>query len=132
MKENIHQASKNKSRIAIIIYWVATAFIALENFLGAQWDLVKNAMVTKIFNELGYPVYLLTILGIWKILGGITLIIPRFPRLKEWAYAGIIFNYTGAIASHLFVHDVTAAISPFIFTCLTFVSYFLRPPARKT
>jgi uncharacterized membrane protein YphA (DoxX/SURF4 family) len=131
MSENIHQTLKNKSRIKTIVYWIVTGFVVLENLVGAQWDLVRNDMVTKIFNELGYPMYLLTILGIWKILGGITLVIPRFLRLKEWAYAGIIFNYTGAIASHLFVLDAKSAISPFIFAGLTLVSYFLRPPDRR-
>jgi uncharacterized membrane protein YphA (DoxX/SURF4 family) len=131
MTGNIDAALKRKSRIKSIAYWATTIFIALENIVGAEWDLVKNDLVTKIFNELGYPLYVLTILGIWKILGGITLVVPKFPRLKEWAYAGIIFNYTGAIASHFFVGDAKAAISPFIFSVITVVSYILRPESRK-
>jgi uncharacterized membrane protein YphA (DoxX/SURF4 family) len=131
MTEDTDGALKNKSHTKLIIYWVTTSFIALENLVGAEWDLARNDMVTKIFNELGYPPYVLTILGIWKILGGITLIIPWFPRLKEWAYAGIVFNYSGAIASHLFVGDIKPAISPFIFLAIALVSYVLRPQNRK-
>lgn len=123
--------SKTKSRIKVIAYWVTTSIIVLQSAAGAQLDLTRNPNFIKVFTELGYPLYLMTILGIWRILGAIALIIPRFPRLKEWAYAGLVFDFTGAGASHLFIGDVKGAIFPFIFAGITFASWSLRPPSRK-
>ena len=121
---------KTKSRIKTIAYWVTTSIIVLETTVGAQWDLSRNEFVSNVFHQLGYPLYLLTVIGIWKIPGAVVLVIPKFPRVKEWAYAGLFFIYTGAAASHLFVHQVGAAVGPFIFACITLASYFLRPPSR--
>jgi len=82
--------------------------------------------------HLGYPTYFMTIHTIWYILGGIALLVPRFPRLKEWAYAGLLFIYTGAFMSHLAVGDPPVMlIGPIVFTGLVLVSWALRPPARR-
>jgi uncharacterized membrane protein YphA (DoxX/SURF4 family) len=82
--------------------------------------------------HLGYPLYFMTILGIWKLLGGIALLVPRFPRLKEWAYAGIFFELTGAAASQAASGDSAAHIIwPIIFAGLTVASWALRPPSRS-
>ncbi len=79
-----------------------------------------------------YPRYLLLILGVWKVLGAAALLAPRLPRLKEWAYAGAVFNYTGAIASHLAVGDGAAAVAyPIVQRILVAASWVLRPPARR-
>jgi len=85
----------------------------------------------EVLQHLGYPVYLLKILGWWKPLGAIALLVPRFPRLKEWAYAGIFFNMTGAAASHIARgDDVDALIWPGVFSLLTLTSWALRPQSR--
>jgi hypothetical protein len=82
--------------------------------------------------HLGYPVYLLTILGIWKILGVVTVLIPKFPLLKEWAYAGFFFAMSGAIFSHIAVGDqVTELFPSLLLLILTVVSWYFRPADRK-
>jgi uncharacterized membrane protein YphA (DoxX/SURF4 family) len=82
--------------------------------------------------HLGYPVYLLTILGIWKILGVIAILIPKFPLLKEWTYAGFFFVMTGAIFSHFAVNDPVKEILPAcLLLILTIVSWYFRPADRK-
>lgn len=117
-------------RIKNIAYWITTVIIVLETAAGAQWDLSANAYVTKVFNDLGYPLYLLTIIGIWKILAVVVLLINKFPRIKEWAYAGVFFVYSGAAASHLFANQAGAAVGPLIFCLITLASYYLRPKSR--
>jgi uncharacterized membrane protein YphA (DoxX/SURF4 family) len=83
---------------------------------------------------LGYPVYFITIIGIWKVLGAITLLAPRLPRLKEWAYAGIFFNVTGAAASHAAVGDYGIyafhILVNLFFATLVIASWALRPQSR--
>jgi uncharacterized membrane protein YphA (DoxX/SURF4 family) len=87
------------SRRQMIAYWVTTALVVMEVALGGTWDILRVPQVRELIERLGYPSYLLVILGIWKLLGAVALAIPRFPRLKEWAYAGVVFDLTGAIAS---------------------------------
>src|SRR5215471_16073829 len=118
-------------------YWTTTILIALETLAGGITDLahgrtmlVSGPPVVEVMTQLGYPIYLLTILGIWKLLGGITLLVPRFPRLKEWAYAGIVFELTGAAASHAARGNWSEIIGPLFLTGLTFASWALRPPNR--
>lgn len=71
-------------------YWVLTLIIAFEMVAGSMWDLLRVEYVRTVFAHLGYPIYLLTILGVWKLPCAVVLFVPRFPRLKEWAYAGVI------------------------------------------
>jgi heme A synthase len=82
--------------------------------------------------QLGYPVYILPLLGAWKILGTAALLIPKFPLVKEWAYAGVFFLLTGAIFSHLAVgHSAVELIPSLLLLALTVLSWYLRPPNRK-
>jgi DoxX-like protein len=118
-------------------YWITTAMIALETLVGGFVDLthgrtavVRGPLVADLVIGLGYPVYVLSIIGVWKILGAITLIIPRFPRLKEWAYAGMVFELSGAVAS-LCASGRTADLTPPLFLLvLTLASWALRPSSR--
>lgn len=118
-----------------IIYWVATLWLALGMVSTAVVQLLKMRagqggmdMVT----HLGYPAYLLTILGVWKILGVIAVLIPKFPLLKEWAYAGFFFVMTGAIFSHIASGDSVSAILPaLLLLILTVLSWYFRPADRK-
>jgi uncharacterized membrane protein YphA (DoxX/SURF4 family) len=119
-------------------YWAATAAVALELLTGGVTDLIHGPAllfagdpVALVVAQLGYPLYLLTILGVWKLLGAIALLLPRFPRLKEWAYAGIFFEMTGAAASWAARGGgMGDLIWPLAFAVLTLASWALRPPGR--
>jgi uncharacterized membrane protein YphA (DoxX/SURF4 family) len=94
--------------------------------------LVSGPFVVDIITHLGYPPYVLTILGVWKILGAIVLFAPGLPRLKEWAYAGVIFDLTGAAASFIAHRDpANELIAPLILASLALISWALRPPSRR-
>ncbi|HTV83429.1 MAG TPA: DoxX family protein [Acidobacteriaceae bacterium] len=119
------------SRLRLVAYWITTLLIALEMVVGGSWDLARIHLVRAIMNHLGYPLWMLSILGFWKLAGAFAILIPRFTRLKEWAYAGMFFNYTGATASHLFVGDGPGAWDiPAILALLAVLSWSLRPPSR--
>ena len=120
------------SRSRAIAYWVTTLALATECVVGGVMGALRLSPFIEIIGHLGYPAYFMTILGVWYVLAGVALLAPRFPRLKEWAYAGLIFNYTGAAASHLAVGDgVGALIAPTVFTGLAVASWALRPPDRR-
>lgn len=115
-----------------IIYWIATIWLALGMLSTGIVQLLKLKEETDMMTNLGYPAYLLTILGIWKILGVITVLIPRFPLLKEWAYAGFFFVMSGAVISHLAIGDSAKDFfGPTLLLVLTFVSWYFRPMDRK-
>lgn len=113
-------------------YWALTGIIAWEMAAGSIWDLLRIDFVRGVFHHLGYPLFLLLILGMWKAPCAVVLIVPRFPRLKEWAYAGAVFNYTGAAASHLLAGDGPSAwAGPAVFAAMTLGSWALRPGSRR-
>lgn len=119
-------------RAKTIAYWIFTGLIALETAAGAQWDLSRNEFVSKLMEHLGYPQYILTILGVWKIPAFIAILVPKFPLVKEWAYAGLMFVYIGATASHLAVGDDFGAwFTPIVLALFTYASWALRPASRK-
>jgi uncharacterized membrane protein YphA (DoxX/SURF4 family) len=121
------------SRSRLIAYWVTTGLLALECEVGGVMGALRLSPFSEIMAHLGYPSYFMTIIGVWYILAGIALLVPQFPRLKEWAYAGLVFVYTGAIASHLAVGDPAATlVGPMIFTGLAAASHVLRPSDRRT
>jgi hypothetical protein len=95
-------------------------------------DVLRVPEAVAIITGLGYPTYFLVIIGVWKILGTIVILAPRMPLLKEWAYAGIVFDLTGAAASHLANGDSADKwILPLVATAITFASWALRPESRK-
>jgi len=118
-----------------IIYWVATVWLALGMASTGTVQLFKGKMGQggeNMITHLGYPVYLLTILGVWKMLGVIAVLIPKFPLLKEWAYAGFFFIMSGAIFSHIASNDSMTSIFPaLLLMALTVLSWYFRPPGRK-
>lgn len=123
---------KIPARVRIPLYWATTIIIAIESFVGGWWDVLRIDYVRDILEtQLEYPYYVAILLGVWKIPGAIILVIPKFPRLKEWVYAGIMFVYTGAFASHLFVGDVPMAFGPLGFAAITMVSWALRPKDKR-
>src|ERR1041385_573520 len=113
-----------------IIYWIATLWLGLGMSVTGGVQLAKakeGAGGLDSLTHLGYPVYILTILGTWKILGVIAVIIPKFPLVKEWAYAGFFFLMTGAIFSHLAVSDdIKEYFGPGLLLALTVISWYLR------
>jgi len=116
-----------------IIYWIATIWLALGMLSTGIVQLLKTEdEVTKI-TQLGYPVYILTILGIWKILGVVVMLLPKMPVVKEWAYAGFFFTMTGAVVSHLVSGSPAGELfGPVLLIVLTVVSWYLRPESRNT
>lgn len=116
-----------------IIYWIATIWLALGMLSTGIVQLLKTEdEVTKII-QLGYPVYILTILGIWKISGVVVVLLPKIPVVKEWAYAGFFFAMTGAVVSHLVSGSPAGELfGPVLLIVLTTVSWYLRPESRKT
>jgi uncharacterized membrane protein YphA (DoxX/SURF4 family) len=87
---------------------------------------------TQFVLDLGYPAYLLTLLGILKILGIVAVLIPRFPVIKEWAYAGFFFAMSGAVYSHIAVHNPPKDLfGPVLLLVLSAVSWYFRPEDRK-
>ena len=98
----------------------------------AAVQLLQPEMQTVITSDLGYPVYLLVIIGVWKLLGVITVLIPGFPLLKEWAYAGFVFLMSGAMISHIMISHPFGEIAPsLLLLALTGLSWYFRPPNRK-
>ena len=118
-----------------IIYWIATIWLALGMTATGAVQLFKGKEGqggADMIKHLGYPVYLLTILGIWKIFGVAGVLIPKFPLLKEWAYAGFFFIMSGAIFSHIAVGDSLNEIWPsMLLLALTVLSSYFRPVSRK-
>jgi hypothetical protein len=116
-----------------IIYWVATLWLALGMTSTGVVQLIKMKEEVAKMTQLGYPVYFLTILGVWKILGVIAILIPKYPLIKEWAYAGFFFAMSGAAISHLYIAQPVSEIFPsLLLLVLTIVSWYFRPAERKT
>ncbi|MBS3914332.1 MAG: DoxX family protein [Bacteroidetes bacterium] len=122
-----------------IIYWIATLWLALGmvstgilQLSGAEAPGAMAPPGVYGIKQLGYPVYFLTILGIWKLLGAFAILIPKFPMLKEWAYAGFFFLTTGAIFTHIAVgNPVTELFPSILLLALTLLSWYFRPASRK-
>lgn len=115
-----------------IIYWIATLWLALGMVSTALVQLIKMKEEVDNFTSLGYPGYLMTIIGSWKMLGVVIVLVPKFPLLKEWAYAGFFFAMSGAIISHLVSgHGATEIFGPALLLVLTVISWYFRPAERK-
>lgn len=115
-----------------IVYWVTTVLLALAYLAGGYFDASRPPEVVEAATHLGYPLYFFIILGVWKLLAAVALLAPGLPRLKEWTYAGILFNLTGAAATHAFVKDPVADIvSPLVLLAIAVVSWALRPANRR-
>jgi hypothetical protein len=115
-----------------IIYWIATIWLSLGMLSTGIVQLFKMKEETEFITSMGYPDFFLTILGLSKILGVIVLLIPKFPLLKEWAYAGFFFTMSGAVYSHIAAGNSMGEIfPPLLLLFLTAVSWYFRPAERK-
>lgn len=115
-----------------IIYWVATIWLSLGMVATGISQLLRSEQEIASMAKLGYPPYLLTIIGIGKLLGVITVLAPKFPLLKEWAYAGFTFTMLGALVSHMVSNSPAAEFfGPALLLVLTFTSWYFRPADRK-
>lgn len=126
--ETSNQSEKRKR----IIYWVFTLWMSLGMVSTAIVQLMKNKDELANFTNLGYPAYLMTIIGVWKLLGVIAILIPKRLLLKEWAYAGFFFVMSGAVISHLIVGDIAGRTFPAVLLLvLVIISWYSRPANRK-
>ncbi len=126
--ETSNQSEKRKR----IIYWVFTLWMSLGMVSTAIVQLMKNKDELANFTNLGYPAYLMTIIGVWKLLGVIAILIPKRLLLKEWAYAGFFFVMSGAVISHLIVGDISGRTFPAVLLfVLVIISWYFRPANRK-
>lgn len=113
-------------------YWTTTTLVALALLSGGAAYLLGAAEPLRGMAALGYPAYFVTLLGIWKVLGGLAILAPRLPLLKEWAYAGITFQLSGAAFSHFAMGDPAArVITPLVILGLAAASWTLRPASRR-
>jgi uncharacterized membrane protein YphA (DoxX/SURF4 family) len=120
------------TRSRTITYWAATFVLGMEGIVGGVLALIRWSPYAGIMQHLGYPAYLMTIVGVAYMVAGVIVLAPRLPRLKEWAYAGLFINYAGAAASHLTVGDGAGAlVGPLMFTSFLVASWVLRPPPRR-
>jgi DoxX-like family len=116
----------------MISYWIITIVLSICIFMGglAQALLLKD--VKEGFKPLGYPDYFISLIGIWKMLGVIAILVPKFGLLKEWTYAGLFFLLTGAVVSHIASNDVKPQIiAPIFLLILAISSWYLRPAGRR-
>ncbi|WP_138992204.1 DoxX family protein [Larkinella sp. C7] len=115
-----------------LIYWIATIWLALGMLSTGIVQLIKMKEEVDMMTRLGYPIYFLTLIGSWKIAGVIAILIPKFPLLKEWTYAGFFFAMSGAVFSHLVVRDDAKDLfGPLLLLILTLVSWSFRPVDRR-
>jgi uncharacterized membrane protein YphA (DoxX/SURF4 family) len=122
----------DRSNVKTVAYWVVTIFGPASFVIGGYLHLTRDPQVMARLAHLGYPAYFATIMGTWKLLGAIAIVIPGFPRVKEWAYAGFFFDLTGAAATRAFVGDGAADIlAPLVFLGLVMASRALAPARLK-
>jgi hypothetical protein len=115
-----------------LAYWSLTGVMVAESFVGGAMDLLRMAPFYPLMIQLGYPSYLATILGVAKIIAATILLAPGLPRLKEWAYAGLMINMIGATASNAATHQpVGSTLTPLVFAAIAMASWALRPASRR-
>jgi uncharacterized membrane protein YphA (DoxX/SURF4 family) len=115
----------------LVAYWIVTALTAFVFLSGGVVDILRPGPALQGMTHLGYPPYFMVILGVWKVLGGIAVLVPRWPRVKEWAYAGMFFDLSGATASHASSGDpLLKILTPSLILIVVIASWALRPRSR--
>ncbi len=128
--ENINNTSEKRNKI---IYWIATALLCFGMLGSGIAQIIQSQAMIDLVTPLGYPIYFLTIIGVWKVLAVIAVLSPGFKLLKEWAYAGLFFLLTGATISHLASghYEIKEIIGPVMQTVFLITSWYFRPANRK-
>jgi uncharacterized membrane protein YphA (DoxX/SURF4 family) len=125
-------AERSFTKTKAILYWTTIVILEFVLLSGGIADIIQVKAAIDGMNHLGYPPYFAVILGVWKILGGIAILVPGFARVKEWAYAGIFFDFSGALISHAVLGDnVMHIITTLLFASIAVASWALRPASRK-
>jgi len=120
------------TRKQLLLYWTSTTLLSIGMFSGGIAQIMQAEPNKEGILQLGYPLYFMTIIGIWKVLGVITILLPKMKIFKEWAYAGFFFVLTGAVFSHIMSGDsYSELIAPITLLILTIVSWYIRPASRK-
>lgn len=132
-EKNVKVESRPIGRMAA--YWTVTIILAFSITLSGIGQLMRYGGNVDLVTDIGFPLYITNILGSWKLLGVIAIVMPGFPRLKEWAYSGIFFLMTGAALSHAFANDYGDygfhIILPLFYAALGIASWALRPKNRR-
>ncbi|HXP50057.1 MAG TPA: DoxX family protein [Bacteroidia bacterium] len=117
----------------LVTYWIFTGLFTLGMFSSGLQQIFRQKDMAAMVGALGYPMYFMTIIGVWKILGVIAVLLPGFKMVKEWAYAGFFFTMTGALVSHLAVGDyaIKAMLGPLFQAIFIVLSWYFRPESRK-
>jgi hypothetical protein len=132
MSATVSAISATASKTRELGYWITTVSSAALFAAPGAALLAGVPHFTEDMSHLGYPAYFLAILGTWKVLGAATILAPRLPRLKEWAYAGMIFDATSAALSRAALHDGVVKIAlPLLIAAVVTASWALRPPTRR-
>lgn len=115
-----------------IIYWVATIFLSIGMVAGGVQQMLQIGGYNEIVTRLGYPLYMLSILGVWKLFGVVAILLPGYRLIKEWAYAGFFFVMSGAAISHLIMREPFVEVVPsLILLTAIIISWYFRPAERK-
>jgi uncharacterized membrane protein YphA (DoxX/SURF4 family) len=129
---NFQDPVMNTPRLRTTAYWLTTIFGPASFVVGAALHLARTPEVMATLQHLGYPPYFASLLGLWKLAGAVVILAPGLPRLKEWAYAGFMFDLTAAAASRAFVGDrIADIVAPLGFLALVLASWALRPVSRR-
>jgi hypothetical protein len=138
--ETFHQTANRKSATFArsrwdwrrIAFWATTFVVIAELVAGSLWNLLTIDWVEAQFNHLGYPHFFLYIIGAWQVGAAIVIIAPRLPLIKEWAYVGSFFLWSGAVMSHLSARDdLDVWFTPLMFATFAIASWVLRPADRR-
>jgi DoxX-like family len=120
------------SKARLRLYWLATLYVVISSFAAGIIDILHAPPLSNILEHLGYPPHFGTMLGAWKVLGAVALMVPRYPLVKEWAYAGMFFDFIGAVVAHASAGDsVVWYIGPVVSIAALITSWFLRPDSRR-
>ncbi len=115
-----------------IIYWVSTGWLALGMTSTGIVQTIQLKEEMEVMNHLGYPAYFVSLIGVWKLFGVLAILVPKFPLIKEWAYAGFFFTMFGALVSHLACADgLKELFGPTLLLVLTCISWYTRPDSRR-
>jgi uncharacterized membrane protein YphA (DoxX/SURF4 family) len=126
-----HIVKESYEMLRKVLYWITTALVAASGFMAGFAYLSGSQQAVEGFAHVGYPQQLRVLLGIAKLLGAIALLVPGYPKLKEWAYAGFTFAWIAAFFAHYLAKDGPRAFTPLVLLVFLLVSHVTRPASRQ-